>query len=200
MADGFCDIVSFFSVGVWSASESTIGIMIVCLPAAYRLFKRGHQQSPLPQAPGNPYGNCPPSGGGFGTASATQACCEREHHCTARATTPGCQGRTRRRHSMSVDTRIAGKLLDDSIISPRSFVTSPTADDSDAIELASPTRARMFPDSSECTCGRPGLRPGEYLGVSERYILTNQDVSVTISDPSGEGTTVLSPDKARYYI
>lgn len=172
--------------------------MIACLPAAYQMFKSRHQQGVRPQSPSNTHNTSTASRGDTGTTLRTSGtCCGADHHHTL-PTSRGL-GRIRRRHSMSGETMTAGKSYDDSLMSPRSFMTTTHVDDSDTIELASPTRMRMLPDSPECSCGRPRPRPGEYLGVSERF-MANQDVSVTISNPSGQGTTTLSPEKARYYI
>lgn len=186
--------------------------MIVCLPAAYQMFKHRHQQhASRSQTPSSGLNTANGDGSGCGS-------CQQHHHhhlnenlAKSKAFDGGGGGgkMTRRRHSISIDTTTAGggsKSWDDSstIASPRNFLSSSSggggaaATDSDTIEL-SPTRPNMLPDEHQCVCGRAKLRPGEYLGLSERY-MASQDVSVTITNPSGEGTTTLSPEKARYYI
>lgn len=186
--------VDFFGVGIWSASESTIGIMIASLPAAYQMFKRRRQHEPGPQS--STATNT--AAGGFGGGSCA-GCCQDHHSKNHMPTTNHSTPRgLRRRHSISIDTTTAGKCSDDSIISPRSFL-APSVDDSDAIELTSPLKSKTLLGHPECACGRAWPKPGEYLGVSERY-MANQDVSVTITNASGEGTRTLSPEKARYYI
>lgn len=195
--DRLLAIVDFFAVGIWSASESTLGIMIASLPAAYQMFKRRvHHPSPLPPSSAETVAN-----------TSAEGCCGGHHHHHHPIPTP--TSRLRRRHSISIDiSTVPGKAYDDSMISPRSFGPAPSIDDGDTIELASPIRSQ-FPGSGseahhQCSCGRPWPRqgqprPGEYLGLSERF-MASQDVSVTIRNPSGEGTTTMSPEKARYYI
>lgn len=199
-ANHFWTTVTFYAVGIWSASESTVGIMIASLPAAYQMFKCHRQQ---PSRPQSPPGAAPATGGAAGRCA---GCCDGDHNgrnlMIKTSSTPG-RG-LRRRHSISIDTSTAGKCSADSTISPRSFMTATVGDDSDTIELASPTRAAAqinhhLPCSPECACGRAWPKPGEYLGMSERC-MASQDVSVRIPNSSGEGTTTLSPEKARYYI